>query len=147
MTGALFGAPFYFGRVLYFARMLPKKPAYPFIIACLLSLFITVLLCSPGTQFPTIKWKDRIFLDKWIHAALFAVLVVVWCWVYFKKVNIANKQRYFKIALLVFIYGIATELIQEFLVPFRSFEIPDIIADGVGAAAGYFISAKKLIKK
>lgn len=128
--------------------MFQKKSRGSFIIACLLSLFITALLCTPGSQFPKVTWKDKVFLDKWIHAALFASLVFAWCRAYYKRdITAQIKTGFLKIALAIFIYGIATEIIQEFLVPFRSFEIPDIIADGVGAIAGYFLALKRYIKK
>ena len=40
-------------------------------------------------------------------------------------------------------YGIAMEFVQKYFVPFRSFDLGDIIADGVGCLAGFFYSIKK----
>lgn len=117
-----------------------------FFIAIAWLLIVTLLLCTPGTEFPKITWKDKIFLDKWIHAGLFVILVIAWCWVYAKRPGINKKKVFIKIALWVFLYGIVTELVQEYFVPFRSFEIPDIIADGVGSVAGYIISIKRFNK-
>lgn len=129
--------------------MIKKRQALPFIFAILWLVLITLLLCTPGTEFPKIIWKDKILLDKLIHAALFAILILTWCWVYSRKKGSAsnNKKLFFYIALFGFLYGIGTEIIQEFFIPFRSFEFPDIIADGVGVTAGYFIALKKLKAK
>jgi VanZ family protein len=38
------------------------------------------------------------------------------------------------------------ELVQNYFIPFRSFDLFDIIADGVGCAIGYFISIKRFVK-
>ena len=127
--------------------MINNRQVLPFIFAVLWLLLITLLLCTPGTEFPKITWKDKIWLDKWIHAALFAILILTWCWFYSRRQGSAiNKKHFIVIAIFVLIYGIGTEIIQELFIPFRSFEIPDFIADGVGVVAGYFMAVKKFIK-
>lgn len=125
--------------------MIKKSQGVPFIFAVLWLFLVTFLLCTPGTEFPKITWKDRILLDKWIHAALFAVLVLTWCWFYSRKKESASniKKLFFSLALFGFLYGTGTEIVQELFIPFRSFEIPDLIADGVGVVAGYFIALRK----
>ena len=127
--------------------MIKKRQGLPFIFAVLWLMLVTLLLCTPGTEFPKVTWKDKILLDKWIHAFLFAILILTWCWYYSrKKGSVAiNKKLFFIISMFGFLYGIGTEIIQEFFIPFRSFEIPDIIADGVGVSAGYIISIRRFI--
>lgn len=155
MTGALLQGSFLYRLisildfVFYIASMIKERQSLPFIFAVLWLLLVTFLLCIPGTEFPKITWTDRIFLDKWIHAALFTGLVLTWCWFYSrKKGSVSNNKRlFFKIALCGFLYGIGTEIVQELFVPFRAFEIPDIIADGVGVAAGYFVALKKILPR
>jgi len=39
-------------------------------------------------------------------------------------------------------YGIVMEIVQHYFIPFRSFDIGDMIADSIGAIAGYFISVR-----
>jgi VanZ family protein len=126
-----------------------KTFRFSFLFALGWLLMITILLCIPGTKLPKITWTDKIWLDKWIHAALFAILILTWCWSYSAKQKTAfdKKRLFIFIALLGFLYGIGTEILQELFIPFRSFEIPDIIADGVGVAVGYFIAVKRFIKK
>jgi len=130
--------------------MLSKKSSkISFIVAISLLLLITTLLCTPGAKFPKIGWQDKIWFDKWVHIGLFMSLVVAWCWFYSdKKEQSRNSKKIFiTIAVVSLLYGIAMEIIQEQFIPNRSFEIPDIIADGVGALLGYFIAVKKYIKK
>jgi VanZ family protein len=40
-------------------------------------------------------------------------------------------------------YGIAMELVQKYFIPFRSFDLGDILADGIGCIVGFFYSIKK----
>ena len=118
------------------------------VFALIWLLIITTLLCMPGTKFPKITWQDKIWLDKWIHVFLFMVLVVLWNKAYSGKKNIQNNTRkiFFQIMILGFLYGIAMELVQKYFIPFRSFDIGDILADGIGSFIGYLISVKRFVK-
>ncbi|MGZ8557116.1 MAG: VanZ family protein, partial [Chitinophagaceae bacterium] len=57
------------------------------------------------------------------------------------------RQHFLLIGLLCIIYGIAMEFVQKYLVPNRSFDIGDVIADGAGVATGLLYSIKCYIKK
>jgi len=76
------------------------------------------------------------------------VLVVLWNKAYSGKKNIQNNRRkiFFQIMILGFLYGIAMELVQKYFIPFRSFDLGDILADGVGCFIGYLISIKRFVK-
>ena len=53
------------------------------------------------------------------------------------------------IVLVVTLYGLAIEFIQKYLVPNRSFDMMDVLADGTGAAMGALIFrwiGKKFLK-
>jgi len=43
------------------------------------------------------------------------------------------------------VYGIAMEIVQKYFIPFRSFDVGDIIADAIGCFVGYLISIKKFM--
>ncbi len=126
-----------------------KSSKTPFLVAISLLSLITILLCTPGAKFPKIGWQDKIWFDKWVHIALFMALVVAWCWFYSgkKEQSTNSKKTFITIAVVSLMYGIVMEIIQEQFIRNRSFEIPDIISDGVGALTGYFIAVKKYIKK
>jgi VanZ family protein len=51
------------------------------------------------------------------------------------------------LTILSMIYGIGMETVQHYFIPLRSFAYGDIIADGLGSVAGYFVSVKRLAKK
>jgi len=120
-----------------------------FIIAAAWLLIITILLCIPGTKLPKINWNDKLLFDKWIHVLLFLILVLVWCWAYsHKKGQRLNAKKIFiSITILAILYGVAMEIVQHFFIPFRSFDLADMIADGLGSITGYLISIKRFVKK
>ena len=121
-------------------------PASVFLIA------VTALFCLPGKALPSHNWFDIIHLDKWIHVFLFATLVVLWIFPFtFLKITI--HKFYFislGLSLVMLLYGIVMEFVQHFWIPDRSFDLFDIISDGVGCIIGLFVtitrSAKRLSK-
>jgi len=106
------------------------------------------LLCIPGTELPKFKWDNKIWLDKWVHIFLFMVLVILWSKAYSGKKNIQNDTRkiFFQIMILGFLYGILMEVVQEYFILNRSFDLVDILANGTGCFIGYLISIKRFVK-
>lgn len=51
------------------------------------------------------------------------------------------------VTILSIAYGIIMELVQQYFIPFRSFDIRDMTANSIGAIAGYFISIKQFLSK
>lgn len=145
MTGALFGAPFFIQRdAVYLAQKIFLRTVnFSFVFAVSWLLLITFLLCIPGTRLPKVQWDDKIWLDKWIHLLLFLFLVLLWCRAYFIK----TKKVFILITILSITYGIIMELVQQYFIPFRSFDIRDMTANSIGAIAGYFISIKQFLSK
>jgi VanZ family protein len=108
-------------------------------------IIVTVLLCLPGSALPKENWFDKIWLDKWIHIGLFLVMVYLWC-LYVSGYE-GKKMRYFRqIATYFFLYGVAMELVQKYLIPNRSFDLKDILADGLGCGIGLLISGRYIKK-
>jgi len=96
---------------------------------------ILVLICIPGYDLPKVdNWLIEINFDKFIHVGLFAVLA----WLFMNpilKSALPQKEKWYyfiKIAMATVIWGIATELIQKYFVPSRSFNLSDCAADGLG---------------
>ncbi len=123
-----------------------KKNVLSIAFAVTWLLLVTTLLCIPGTKFPKIGWGDKIWFDKWIHIFLFMILVILWSKAYSNKKNIQgiSRKNFIQIMIIGFFYGIVMELVQKYFIPFRSFDLVDILADGVGCVAGYFYAMKKL---
>ncbi len=103
----------------------------PAIFWFLLSFY---LLTLPGTRLPKITWFNKIQGDKLVHIGMFAVLVTLfllpskpkWLQSSFIKTALA-------VALTALGFGIAMEFVQENFIPNRSFDVWDMVADGVGS--------------
>jgi VanZ family protein len=123
-----------------------KKNQLAILAALTWSLITTVLLCLPGSAFPKENWFDKIWLDKWIHIGIFTLMVFLWC----RSITTLTEKKsilFIQVAFYFFLYGIAMEFVQKYFIPNRSFDIGDIIADGVGSIMGLIISLKLYIKK
>jgi len=145
MTGALFQGSFF---IYIRKKSALKKNISTIVFAIIWLLLITTLLCIPGTKFPKATWEGKIWLDKWIHVFLFMVLVILWGKAYSGKKNTQNNTRkiFFQIMIPGFLYGILMEIVQEYFILNRSFELIDILADGAGCFIGYLISIKQFVK-
>jgi len=122
-----------------------KKSVSTTVFAVIWFLLVTTLLCIPGTRLPKITWQDKIWLDKWVHIFLFMILVILWSKAYSHTKNTHSDVRkiLFKIMVVGCLYGILMEIVQKYFIPFRSFDLGDIIADGIGCAAGYLFAIKR----
>jgi hypothetical protein len=140
--------------LLNIAENFPLRKLKPSFIPAIAWLIIsTALLTIPGKAFPSEDWLSaffaKIWFDKWVHIGIFLLLVVLWCWGFSNSKRAQSKKRnlFLVIALIWFAYGIAMEFVQRDLVPFRSFDLLDIVADGVGCVIGLLFSYWKLIPK
>ncbi len=95
-------------------------------------LFCTVLFCMPGDALPKTRLIDIPFFDKWVHTFLFAVLNFLLLKAYYKE---GPKTMVIWLTLLI-CYGVLIEVVQLYLIPFRSFDWVDILADTLGIFLG-----------
>ena len=98
---------------------------------------------------PKNDWLDKISADKWIHIGLFAIMVFLWCWSML-RIYPANKRLkiiFIRVGIGGLIYGIGMEFVQKYFIPFRSFDVGDIIADAAGCTVGVVYSISRYIKK
>lgn len=91
---------------------------------------------------------DKLGVDKWVHIAMFFIMVTAWCrW---SSLLVAEKKLLrvlTAITLLSFAYGVIMEFVQLYLVSNRSFDEWDVVADGVGCITGAYFSYGRYIKK
>jgi VanZ family protein len=126
------------------------KKIKPSLIPAIAWFIISVILLTlPGSSFPKEDWLDKIWFDKWVHIGMFSILVTLWCWAMLKKNLDAARLRtlFIWIGLLGLAYGTGMEFVQKYLIPNRSFDLGDIIADAVGCTLGVLFSWKRFIKK
>lgn len=139
----LFGAQSF----LKLVKQIIKLRNIPVILPAVFWFIVTtVLLCLPGSAFPKENWFEKIWLDKWVHIGLFALLAFLWC----GATTNGRPKRVappIQIAFYCLLYGIVMEFIQKYFIPNRSFDPGDIIADGIGSALGAFVATRWYIKK
>ena len=87
--------------------------------------------------------------DKWAHIGIFCVLTFLFCWGIFRRGSSVNdlKKKFIQIAVSCLLYGILIELFQRYFIANRQFDAGDVIANGVGSAAGAFYSFRRYVKK
>ena len=126
-----------------------QKTNAPLVAALSWLIISTILLILPGAAFPKEDWLDRIWFDKWVHVAMFFIMVTLWCMA-FRKYDAPNsylKKTFVIVMSLCFFYGIVMEYIQGSFISHRSFDVGDIAADAVGCVAGWWYSSGRYIKK
>ena len=107
--------------------------------ALLWTILIFILMAIPGNMLPK---EEKTFipnLDKLVHATLFGSFVFLWSIYYAtrKEKNNHSDSRFVLILIIACLYGVATELMQKYLIPNRDYDIYDIMADSIGAALGF----------
>lgn len=102
--------------------------------------FLIFYLCTlPGNEIPHFPFLDKIYFDKWVHAALFAGFVFLWSWGVLKaRVDRTTLALWIFFSMAV-LCGIAIEYIQYYFVPSRSYDVGDMIADAAGAFMGVYV--------
>jgi hypothetical protein len=139
-----------------------KKLLIPFTVSIAWLVLTTALLVLPSKNLVgsgrLLRWLQSLGLDldlkelepdKWIHVLLFLIMVSLWCWGWAElKISVGKKIALFITTALVWLsYGIAMEFVQDALRNGRSYDIKDMIADGIGCAMGLLISLILFRKK
>ncbi len=123
-----------------------------------------VLLTLPGSSLPSNDWLTGVGFDKYVHIGMFGMLVLLFCggfWKRKKSVGTAENtsggrnhkdiRGFIWIAVFALTYGIIMEFVQRDFIPLRSFDLGDILADGVGSFLGagvsWFAWLRRSIKK
>lgn len=108
---------------------------------------VLILICLPASNLPKVdNWLNLIYFDKWIHFGLFAILSFLFIYP-LKKLPLSEKSQKhiaIKITIAVVIWGFTTELIQNYFIPDRSFDIFDWLADTFAAGTTYIFYRKNI---
>src|SRR5665647_1114139 len=112
-------------------------------------IVVLILIWIPGKELPESEFLFKIDFDKFVHAGLFGLLALLFCWPYYKTdLPRKKKIRYFIIiALLTSAFGYGTELIQKYWAQGRSYDLMDWLADSGGALIAYIFCRKFFIRK
>jgi hypothetical protein len=120
-----------------------------------LTTYLLVMPSDAGGLIQLIRrWRLEEYLvgleaDKIVHVGLFFVLVALWCWAVAElKISYLSKFLSFIIvAQTWFFYGIAMEFVQEYLQNGRSYDVKDMIADGIGCGLALLASLPFIRRK
>jgi hypothetical protein len=125
--------------------MIILKKRFLYFIPGILWLTISfILLTLPGKQIPKVSWMDFYQADKLVHIIMFFLLGFFFSY--------AIKDSFKKYTLLIWIavaglvYGIAMEFVQKYFIPFRSCDVDDMLADGIGSLLAYIWWRRKFKK-
>ena len=107
----------------------------------LCGIVILILTGLPGSLFPRVK--PTIGLDKVAHILMYAGFTFACLWGYRKQFvsnGLAYKKRAVLLAIVISIaYGGLTEMIQEHIVPTRTGDWFDFVADSIGTVLGALV--------
>ncbi len=111
-----------------------------FIPATAWLIISTILLTLPGSDLPKSSFFNFPYFDKIVHFTMFFLLTFFFSYPFtmYMQNKRAVKSWFVSIALSVLAYGIFMEFVQKYFVPGRSFDVADIIFDGLGTLTGIF---------
>lgn len=115
---------------------------YSFLAAILWTLIIFGLCCTPGQYIPTTNWLELLSFDKFVHASIFFILVILWLLFLFKYNKFSNFFVILAISLCV-AYGGLLEIMQATVFSHRSGDWLDFIANSFGCLMGLWFFSKK----
>jgi VanZ family protein len=95
-------------------------------------VFVSYLFCLPGAAFPKADWMSRIGFDKWIHIGIFTGLAFLWS----RALHLVNRKSLILLLLMILMYGLLVEVVQDRWIPYRSFDWYDWLADFGGSILG-----------
>jgi glycopeptide antibiotics resistance protein len=120
--------------------------------AMLWALLILILCGMPGKDIPHISFLELLSFDKFVHASIFFVFILLTIRGFVLQTNYAKLQTSAKpIAFIICAaYGGLMEIMQATLFQDRSADIYDFVANSFGCAMGWafykWIEKKFLIK-
>lgn len=102
-------------------------------IAVIWTVLILIACLLPGNEVPDVKIP---MIDKWVHFIIFGGFTFLWLCV--KRYR--NLRFGIIMLLLAVAFGYAVELLQgSGITPGRSYDLMDVVADGIGGAIGVLI--------
>jgi VanZ family protein len=118
-------------------------PKTLFFLSTVYTLAVTVTFLMPVSEGPS--W-DIPYLDKWVHVLFHALLALFWLSTLYAADKNHFSSRWLSLALVIcFFYGIAIEAFQHWFTSTRTFDLVDILANGIGELAG--LVAFKVVRK
>ncbi len=108
-------------------------------------LIVAVLLFAPGNEFPSTKWFGDIQVDKLVHAGVFGIMGLLFMIpIGTSSIEKRKKLGYLiRIAIVISLWGLASEFIQKYWAIGRNFDLIDCLADSAGSGIAFIYCKKK----
>lgn len=108
------------------------------------ALFILVLCGIPGSDIPHISFLELLSFDKFVHAGVFFVLILLTVRgsALQTRFSFLSKYSYLISGSLCVLYGGILELLQEAVFEERSADLYDFIANAFGVLIGLVLYSK-----
>ncbi|TND09578.1 MAG: hypothetical protein FD123_1169 [Bacteroidetes bacterium] len=105
------------------------------------ALLIAILCGIPGRDIPHISFLEMLAFDKWVHAGVFFVLVILLARGLIIQNKFAFARKHGKLIALscCVVYGGILELLQGAIFVERSADIYDFIANSFGAVSAFLL--------
>lgn len=102
------------------------------------ALIILILCGIPGRDIPHISFLEILSFDKFVHAGIFFVLILLTIRGFLVQTNFIKLQRSAKLIAFIIcvIYGGLLEIMQATLFEERSADVFDFVANSVGCLLG-----------
>lgn len=109
--------------------------------AILWALFILILCGIPGRDIPHISFLELLSFDKFVHAGIFFVLILLTIRGFVLQTDFPLLQRFPQVIALVLcvLYGGSLEIMQGTLFEERTADVYDFIANSFGAIFGLMV--------
>ena len=117
-------------------KMLTTKKLLPLIWA----FFILFATIANSSTLEELSLQHLFAFDKPIHALLFGVQAWLWA-----RAVTLNPNRLVWICLGTAAYGVLTEVLQSWLTTSRTFDVFDMLADGIGCVVVWVILRRKSV--
>lgn len=111
--------------------------------------FSVWLFTLPGSAIPQFDLFTRLQGDKLIHALIFIILSILFLLSLKTILPCFKKYKIWYVLLITVIclYGLIIEFIQEKYIPYRSYDIGDVVADIAGSVIAFKLFVKYWAKK
>lgn len=106
-------------------------------IAIAFQLWVTVIMLIPTSGVAYINIPQS---DKFLHIGVYLILFIVWAFTI--GVDPKRKVLMWVLAVLLSIYGIVIELIQDKWIDTRTADIWDVLANSIGILLGMIVFYK-----
>ena len=110
-------------------------------------LVILVLCATPGKDIPHISFLELLAFDKWVHAGIFFILVLLMIRGFRLQLEgwFFSNAMFFTLVVSI-AYGGILELLQGAVFEDRSADVYDFIANSFGAIVGVVLYRKLSVK-